>query len=94
MLLVKKQLSSRIRAARPQMFTLDDLKEFSEIFHCKISNAERRLRELCRDQVSGITTCRDNHGVIIGWIYNPIVRPVEKQEVNIPVASYSTQPMF
>jgi hypothetical protein len=92
---IKNQLVIRIKAVSPRLFTMDDLYDFSLLYKCKISNAERRLRELCEDPAMGIFSSKNEKGTIVGWFYRaPVIENNIENNNRMTSASLRTAAMF
>lgn len=69
---LKTKLFEAIKGTYPNMFSLERVEDLAREAGYKVSNAERRLRELCEENDAGyapVRTIRNEKGFIVGYIY-------------------------
>lgn len=73
---LKNKLFDAVRNAYPDMFSLSSVEDLAKQEGRKISNAERRLRELCDGEDPWIIPVRNEKKYIMGYIYKEPVRKI------------------
>ncbi|HPQ42913.1 MAG TPA: hypothetical protein PKZ42_01700 [Syntrophales bacterium] len=76
---LKSGLFNEIKNAYPNMYSLERVEGYAKLNGYKISNSERRLRELCEGENPLIRAVRGQKGYIIGYIYQ------QEKKLEIPV---------
>ena len=64
---LKKDALRKIQSLDGKIFTYNDAVEFCRVWGKKISNFERRMREVAEKEDSGIEVMRNKKNYIIGW---------------------------
>jgi len=76
---LKTKLFGAVKGTYPNTFSLERVEALAREAGYKISNAERRLRELCEEDDNGyapIRPIKNEKGYIIGYIYQEPPKPV------------------
>jgi hypothetical protein len=80
---LKTKLFEAIRRAYPNMFSLERVEYLAREAGYKVSNAERRLRELCEPNEAGyapVSAIRNDKGYITGYLYHELKLPMSEAE--------------
>jgi len=76
---LKGKLFEAIKGGYPNMFSQERVEDLAREAGYKVSNAERRLRELCEEDDAGyapVRATRNEKGFIMGYVYQEPPKPV------------------
>jgi hypothetical protein len=83
---LKNKLFEAIKGDYPNMFSLERVEDLAREAEHKVSNAERRLRELCDPNDAGyapVKAIRNDKGFITGYLYQEPQLPQRQPETEV-----------